>query len=146
MRSILPSLLLAAVLGLVATGCAKTEQKLGRGIGNMTEFARMGEMQRSVEQTALFEGPEGAYGTGFVRGFNKSLVRTGVGIYEVLTCPFPPYGPVFTSYITAAPAMPDSHVPGLCALEATSPDIALGFNGGYVAPMVPGSRFFIFSN
>ena len=146
MRSLLPSILLAATLGLLATGCAKTEQKHGRGLSNMAEFARMGEIQKSVEQTALFDGPEGSATTGLVRGFSKSFARTGVGIYEVLTCPFPPYGPVFTNYLTVGRVSPDSHVPGLWSLEATSPDIYLGFNGGYVAPMFPGSRFFIFSN
>jgi putative exosortase-associated protein (TIGR04073 family) len=147
MLSRFPSFLLAAALGLVAMGCAKTEQKLGRGISNMTEFARFGEIQRSTEQAAIFSVPgEGGYATGFVRGFNKSLARTGVGIYEVLTCPFPPYGPVLTDYLPPGPVYPDSHIPGLWSLGATSPDTFYGFSGGYIAPMIPGSRFFVFSN
>jgi len=143
--SFIPSLVVAAVAVLVV-GCAKTEEKLGRGISNMTEFTRMGEMRRSVEQTALFEGPDKAYTTGLVRGFNKSIVRTGVGIYEVLTCPFPPYDPVFTSYITARPVQPDSFMPGMVADSTMSPDTNLGFSGGEVFPMMPGSRFRIFEN
>ena len=143
--SFIPSLVVAAVAVLVV-GCAKTEEKLGRGISNMTEFTRMGEMRRSVEQTALFEGPDKAYTTGLVRGFNKSIVRTGVGIYEVLTCPFPPYDPVFTSYITARPVQPDSFMPGMVADSTMSPDTNLGFSGGEVFPMMPGSRFRIFDN
>ena len=143
--SFIPSLVVAAVAVLVV-GCAKTEEKLGRGISNMTEFVRMGEMRRSVEQTSLFEGPDKAYTTGLVRGFNKSIVRTGVGIYEVLTCPFPPYDPVFTSYITARPVQPDSFMPGMVADSTMSPDTNLGFSGGEVFPMMPGSRFRIFEN
>ena len=46
---------------------------------NSAEVVRMGEMRRSVEQTALFDGPEIGYTTGFVRGFNRTLARTGVG-------------------------------------------------------------------
>ena len=143
--SFIPSLVVAAVAVLVV-GCAKTEEKLGRGISNMTEFVRMGEMRRSVEQTSLFEGPDKAYTTGLVRGFNKSIVRTGVGIYEILTCPFPPYDPVFTSYITARPVQPDSFMPGMIADSTMSPDTNLGFSGGEVFPMMPGSRFRIFEN
>jgi putative exosortase-associated protein (TIGR04073 family) len=135
-----------AAVAVLVVGCAKTEEKLGRGISNMTEFVRMGEMRRSVEQTSLFEGPDKAYTTGLVRGFNKSIVRTGVGIYEILTCPFPPYDPVFTSYITARPVQPDSFMPGMIADSTMSPDTNLGFSGGEVFPMMPGSRFRIFEN
>ncbi len=55
--------LLAAALLLTAVGCAKTEAKLGRGMRNMTEVVRWGEMQRSIEQTALFDSPDMAYTT-----------------------------------------------------------------------------------
>src|SRR5437773_10725978 len=97
----------AAALALLGTGCANTEAKLGRGIRNVTEFARLGEIRRSMEQTALFDGPDVAYTAGFFRGFNKSVVRTGVGIYEVVTAPFPPYDPVFTDYMSENPLYPD---------------------------------------
>jgi len=140
-----PTLIVAAV-SVLAVGCAKTEQKLGRGISNLTEFTRMGEMRRSVEQTALFEGPNKAYSTGIVKGFNKTLVRTGVGLYEIVTCPFPPYDPVFTNYISPEPRQPDSFVPGMIADSTLSPDTNLGFSGGEVFPMMPGSRFRIFEN
>ena len=45
----------------------------------MTEFARLGEMRRSIEQTALFDQPGGHYATGFVRGLTKSLRPDGRG-------------------------------------------------------------------
>src|ERR1051325_10281943 len=89
---------LLAVLGavtLMAVGCAGPERKFGRGMLNVTEFTRMGEIRRSMEQTALWENKDGAYTTGFMHGFNRSLARTAVGAYEVVTAPFPPYDPVF---------------------------------------------------
>src|SRR5437016_3100342 len=46
--------LLAAALGtvtLLAVGCQGPERKFGRGILNVTEFGRMGEIRRSMEQT-----------------------------------------------------------------------------------------------
>lgn len=144
MRKSIFTLAAVTVLGFLAAGCANTEAKLGRGMRNITELARGGEIRRSMEQTALFDGPDMAYTTGFLRGFNKSLVRTGVGVYEVLTAPFPPYDPVFTDYMTVDPVYPDSYKPKLLADPTFGPDTALGFSGGDVAPMIPGSRFRIF--
>jgi len=78
----------ASVLVLFAGGCASPEQgfafeqKFGRGLRNVTEFARGGEIRRSMEQTGLLDGPDMAYTTGFIRGVNRSLARTGVGFYD----------------------------------------------------------------
>ena len=99
-----------------------------------------------MEQTALLDGPDVAYTTGFIRGFNRSLVRTGVGVYEMITAPFPPYDPVFTDYMTVNPVYPDSYTPHLMADPTFGPDTSLGFAGGDVAPLFPGSRFRIFDN
>jgi len=135
--------LLLAVGALALTGCAGPERKLGRGINNFTEFMRLGEISRSMEQTALFEGPDIAYGTGFIHGFNRSMARTGVGFYEILTFPFQSYDPKF---LPEHPVYPTSHKPNLIADQIFSPDSSLGFGGGDVAPIVPGSRFRIFDN
>ena len=40
-------------------------------MSNMTEFARLGEMRRSIEQTTLFDEPGGHYATGFIRGLPR---------------------------------------------------------------------------
>ncbi|PYL01854.1 MAG: hypothetical protein DME19_00230 [Verrucomicrobia bacterium] len=152
MRNSIALLATAAVLVLFGSGCASTdqgfafEQKFGRGLRNFTELVRGGEIRRSMEQTALFDGPDMAYTTGFIRGFNRSLVRTGVGFYEMVTAPFPPYDPVFTDYLTVNPVYPDSYKPHLLADPTFGPDTALGFSGGDVAPIFPGSRFRIFDN
>lgn len=138
--------LLAAVA--LATGCAGPERKLGRGITNVTEFARGGEISRSVEQTAIFNSPEQGYTTGFIHGFDRSVVRTLVGAYEIVTFPIPnasgkDYGPVL---YPEDPVYPDSYRPGLVADSVFSPDTSLGFSGGDVFPLSPGSRFRIFDN
>jgi len=144
MRNILPLLATAALAGLFTSGCASSEQKLGRGMSNMAEFARMGEMRREVEQTALFDQPGGHYATGLVRGLTKSFARTGVGVYEVVTFPFPPYDPVFTDYLSPNPVYPDNYEPGIIADSMFDTDNNMGFSGGDVAPYIPGSRFKIF--
>ncbi len=160
--------LLLLALALIGAGCAGPENKFGRGLNNLTEFARGGEIRRSMEQTALWDGPDQAYTTGFIRGFNRSLVRTAIGAFEVATFPFPTpdYGPFLTStnrvYPDASiatktypfgglvqpanPVYPDSYTPGLISDSVFATDTSLGFSGGDVAPFVPGSRFRVFDN
>lgn len=140
--------MLCALVGamIIIVGCAGPEKKLGRGITNVTEFARMGEIRRSVEQTALWEGTDSAYTTGFIRGFNRSVARTLIGAYEIVTFPFPSYGPIFTNTISPNPVYPDSYKPNLIEDQTFAPDTSLGFAGGDVAPFIPGSRFRIFDN
>src|SRR5688572_6717312 len=55
--------LLGAVLllGVLASGCAGPEKKLGRGLSNMYEIVRMGDMRRTMEQNALFESHDSTY-------------------------------------------------------------------------------------
>jgi len=135
------------ISGLVA-GCAGPEQKLGRGMNNLGEFARGGEIRRSFEQTAVFGSPDQSYTTGLFRGFDKSMERTGIGIYEVLTFPIPnykynDYGPILHP---ADPVYPASYKPNWLAGSIISPDTSLGFAGGDIAPIIPGSRFHIFDN
>ena len=47
-----------------------------------------------MEQTALWDDPNTASTTGFLRGFNRTMARTGIGIYEIVTFPIPPYTPM----------------------------------------------------
>jgi putative exosortase-associated protein (TIGR04073 family) len=159
-----------ALAGMVAlaVGCAGPEKKLGRGILNATEFARGGELHRSMEQTAMWENTDSAYTTGFIRGFNRSVARTAIGVFEIVTFPFPT--PTYDAYLTSTnriypdpsirntsypfggmvlseyPTYPDSYAPGLIADSIFATDTSLGFSGGDVAPMIPGSRFRIFDN
>lgn len=137
---------MVALVALLASGCAGPESKLGRGMGNFFEVVRGGELRQSVEQTAVFDSPDAGYTTGFVRGFDRSMARTGVGIYEVITFPFPPYHPVFTKYLAPEPVYPDNYNPALLSDSMFDTDTYLGFTSGDVAPLVPGSRFHVFDN
>jgi putative exosortase-associated protein (TIGR04073 family) len=131
---------------LLTSGCAGPEQKLGRGMNNFYEIVRMGEMRRSIEQTAVLDSPDAGYTTGAVRGFDRSLARTGLGVFEIVTFPLPPYGPIFTSYLKSEPVYPESYKPGLVSDSLFDTDTFTGFTGGDVAPFIPGSRFKIFDN
>lgn len=146
MRNALSFLSVVALAGLFTSGCAGPEAKLGRGMSNFGEVARGGEWRRSVEETAVFDSPDAGYTVGFVRGFDRSMARTGVGIYEVLTFPFPPYHPVLTKYLAPEPVYPDNYSPGLLSDSLFDTDTYVGLGGGDVAPFVPGSRFRVFDN
>src|SRR4051794_19018550 len=112
MQKTIPLLTVAAVAGILACGCANTEKKLGRGMSNTAEIVRLGEFRRTMEQSALFEGPDYTYSTGFVRVLTRSLARKGIGIYKIVPAPFPPYGPVATDYLAPGPVYPDNYAPG----------------------------------
>ena len=136
--------LFAVATALFAVGCTGPEQKLGRGISNSWEPIRLGEMRRTVEQTAVLSSPGEGYTTGVIRGFDRSVARTGIGIYEIVTFPFPPYGPVATRHFSTRPVYPESYEPGLISNPLFDTDTYTGFSGGDIAPFVPGSRFKIF--
>lgn len=143
------TLVLAAIAlaTVFIAGCAGPEKKFGRGVTNIVEPVRMGEMQRSFEQQAVFY-PNTGYATGMVKGLNRTLARTGLGAFEILTFPIPipgGYDPIWTNYLSAAPAHPASYKPGLIATPGLDQDIYLGASGGEVAPFVPGSRFNVLS-
>src|SRR5581483_155833 len=120
MRNVTPFFALAVLAALFSAGCSEdkfqsgmsnTEEKFGRGMRNTYEIVRLGDVRRSVEQTTIFETQEMGYTTGFVRGLNKPLPRTGVGLYEIVTAPFPPYHPVLTHYLPPDPVGPESYKP-----------------------------------
>ncbi len=151
---------------ILSAGCAGPERKLGRGVLNATEILRGGEMRRSIEQTALWDNTDSTYTTGFLRGFHRTMARTGIGFYEILTFPIPSYEPMLTStnrlypdyavrnrkypfggmVLTEYPTYPDSYKPGLVEDSIFATDTSLGFSGGDVAPFFPGSRFRVFDN
>jgi len=137
-------LTVVTLAALLTSGCAGPEQKLGRGMSNLYEVVRMGEMRRSIEQTSVFDSPDAGYTLGAVRGFDRTMARTGLGVVEIVTFPFPPYDPLFTSYLKPEPVYPESYKPGLISDTLFDTDTYTGFSGGDVAPFIPGSRFSVF--
>ena len=136
----------ALVVAVLATGCAGAQKKLGRGINNSLEPIRLAEWQRSVEQSKLYDSPQNNGPTAMVTGFTRTMARTGLGIYEIVTFPIPSYDPIWTDYLAPNPQYPDSYKPGLPDSPLFRTDSSLGFSGGEVAPMIPGSRFRVFDN
>ena len=137
--SIFMCVLAAAFL---STGCAGPERKLGRGLTNLAEVSRLGELRRSMEQRAIWDSPEQGMSRGFISGVSNTVKRTAVGAYEVVTFPIPKYDepiiePEWGVY-------PDNYKPNLLSDSTFATDGALGFSGGDIAPFLPGSRFKVF--
>jgi putative exosortase-associated protein (TIGR04073 family) len=148
--TILGAALLVAVL---ASGCAGPTKKLGRGVNNLCEPIRLAEWQRSIEQTELFNTQNSNFHTGMINGFNRTMARAGLGVYEIVTFPIPnqfkpkaEYDPIWTDYLARNPQYPDSNKPGLPDGPTFRTDDDLGFSGGENAPGIPGSRFRVFDN
>ena len=138
---ILGSLLAVAV---VAGGCAGAQNKLGRGVNNSLEPIRLADWRRSVQQTMLFPSPNANLHTGMVRGFTKTMARTGVGLYEIVTFPFPTYDPIFTDYLSPEPIYPDGAKPSLPDQPIFWNDDSLGYSGGTIGGFIPGNTFHVF--
>jgi len=159
---------LAIAALVLLTGCSGPSYKLGRGLNNVSELMRMGEVRRSIEQASLWEGSHHAFTSGTIRGFNRSVARSLIGVGEIVTFPFPSYDPWYgrenfkyngdvfiggpyrkdhfwsLDFMTEAPRYPDSYKPGPSASTIFATDTALGFHAGEVASFIPGSRFHVF--
>jgi len=133
-------------MAIFAVGCAGPEKKLGRGINNFTEFARGGEIRRSVEQTALRDGrlspiPQASSGASIAACCGLSWARSR--LFRSRSRATSPIWPPAVRYPTASvdPVFPDSYTPHLISDTTFEPDAALGFSGGDVAPYIPGQPF-----
>jgi putative exosortase-associated protein (TIGR04073 family) len=162
------SLIAVLVAPVLITGCAGPEKKLGRGIANLTEPVRGGEMARSFEQTTLWEGSQKGTTVGMIRGFNRTVARTLLGAAEVATfyAPWPkngewtydavftPDGPMYPDYsmttytepfggmrLPEAPGTPSSYHEVWPATGALDTDANMGITGGSILPFFPFGRF-----
>ncbi|TAL06284.1 MAG: exosortase system-associated protein, TIGR04073 family [Verrucomicrobia bacterium] len=135
-----------ALAALFTAGCAGPEKKLGRGVTNATEFARLGDIRREKEQNRLFNSQNDGKATAFIRGFDKSMKRTLLGAYEIVTFPLPSYDPVCTAYVTPRPVYPDNFTPSAMSGPANDTDTHIGFSGGDAAPWLAGCRFRVFDS
>lgn len=126
-------------VAVLLAGCTAAEQKLGRGINNVTEPFRMGEIQAGYEEGRIFGGPGGGT-AGFIHGVDRTIGRVVVGAAEIVTFPIPS-DPLITP---DGPVYPDSYHPGLPSNPTLGTDNSLGFGNGDSLGIIPGSRFHVF--
>ncbi len=70
-------------------------RKLGRGVANVTTSTL--EVPKSIQESFYDDGPAAAATYGLLDGIYKFIVRTAVGVFEIVTFPFPipeEYAPV----------------------------------------------------
>lgn len=141
MRNFLPLLALLAVVALLTSGCIGAQEKLGRGVRNTCDIVRLGGLRTSMEQTTVWNSPTEGATTGVVKGICLTAARTGVGIYEVVTFPIPPYHPIARPYLTPLPTYPDNYRNWIPNDPLYHTDHYVGFSGGTAFGWVPGSQF-----
>ena len=69
MRNAISFLAVIVLAASFTSGCAGPEEKFGLGIGNTFEVVRLGEMRRTIEQTAVLDSPEAGFTTGAIPRF-----------------------------------------------------------------------------
>ncbi len=84
------AILLAIIMVLAATGAAFASDaftKLGRGVANtLTGWV---ELPKNIYKTSVEENTFSGLTIGLARGAGMTIVRTGAGVYEIATFPFP---------------------------------------------------------
>ncbi len=78
-----------ALLITVATACFAQDPftKLGRGVANtLTGWV---ELPKNIYKTSVEDNAFAGITLGLARGAGMTIVRTGAGIYEIATFPFP---------------------------------------------------------
>ncbi len=74
---------------LIATTCFAQDPftKLGRGVANtLTGWV---ELPKNIYNTSVADNAFAGWTLGLARGAGMTLVRTGAGLYEIVTFPFP---------------------------------------------------------
>jgi putative exosortase-associated protein (TIGR04073 family) len=82
-------LLIVLFLGTCATTCFAQDAftKLGRGVANtLTGWV---ELPKNIYSTSVEENAFAGLTVGTLKGAGMTIVRTGAGIYEIATFPFP---------------------------------------------------------
>lgn len=95
-KGLVIALVMVMVLGVATLSYAQDPaKKLGRGLANI--LTGWIELPKNIYDTSVEDNPLAGLTIGLAKGIGMTIVRTGAGIYEVVTFPFPipeDYGPV----------------------------------------------------
>ena len=77
-----------AILSIATSSFAQDPaKKLGRGIANI--LTGWVEIPKNIYNTSIEANPLVGLTVGTAKGIGMSIVRTGAGVYELITFPFP---------------------------------------------------------
>ena len=95
-KGLIMTLVIIMVLAVATSSYAQDPaKKLGRGLANI--LTGWIELPKNIYDTSVEDNPLAGLTIGLAKGIGMTIVRTGAGIYEVVTFPFPipeDYGPV----------------------------------------------------
>ena len=95
-KGLIIMLVMVMVMALATASYAQDPaKKLGRGLANI--LTGWIELPKNIYDTSVEDNPLAGLTIGLAKGVGMTIVRTGAGIYEVVTFPFPipeDYGPV----------------------------------------------------
>ncbi len=95
-KGLIIAIVMVMVLALATVSYAQDPaKKLGRGLANI--LTGWIELPKNIYDTSVEDNPLAGLTIGLAKGIGMTIVRTGAGIYEVVTFPFPipeDYGPV----------------------------------------------------
>ncbi len=81
-------LVITAMLGMASYSYAQDPaKKLGRGLANI--LTGWVELPKNIYDTSVEENVLSGLTMGLAKGVGMSIVRTGAGVYETVTFPFP---------------------------------------------------------
>lgn len=95
-KGLIMAVVMVMVLAIATSSYAQDPaKKLGRGLANI--LTGWIELPKNIYDTSVEDNPLAGLTIGLAKGVGMTIVRTGAGIYEVVTFPFPipeDYGPV----------------------------------------------------
>jgi len=95
-KGLIVALVMVMVLAVASASYAQDPaKKLGRGLANI--LTGWVELPKNIYDVSVEDNPLAGLTIGLAKGIGMTIVRTGAGIYEVVTFPFPipeDYGPV----------------------------------------------------
>ncbi len=88
MKGIILCLAILVVLNIATSGYAQDAgRKLYRGLANI--LTGWVELPKNIYDTSVEDNPLSGLTIGLAKGVGMTIVRTGAGIYETVTFPFP---------------------------------------------------------
>ena len=79
---------LVMIIGMATASFAQDPaKKLGRGVANV--LTGWVELPKNIYNTSIEANPLVGITVGTAKGIGMSIVRTGAGVYEIITFPFP---------------------------------------------------------
>lgn len=95
-KGLIIAVVMLMVLAVATSSYAQDPaKKLGRGLANI--LTGWIELPKNIYYVSVQDNPLAGLTIGLAKGIGMTIVRTGAGIYEVATFPFPipeDYGPV----------------------------------------------------